>query len=271
MGRKRTGAHQERISASVGSSVVRRLPLVATLCLALALSACGGGDKPSLAPSTRPPAPTTTTTLPPYVSLVAEAVVDRIAIYQTPAEALLPAASLPNPWFVNDDPTKPVKQVFLIRDKKDDWYEILLPLRPNGSTGWVRAKDVRISQNPFSIKVELGAHRITVNDGATVLLQEPIAIGKAATPTPPGTYYLRVLLQAPNPNTVYGPYAYPLSGHSEVLTSFNGGDGELGIHGNNDASVLGQSVTAGCIRMSNDGITRLASILPLGTPVEIVP
>jgi lipoprotein-anchoring transpeptidase ErfK/SrfK len=72
---------------------------------------------------------------------------------------------------------------------------------------------------------------------------------------------------------VYGPYAYPLSGHSEVLTRFNGGDGELGIHGNNDASVLGQSVTAGCIgciRMTNDGITRLASILPLGTPVEIV-
>jgi lipoprotein-anchoring transpeptidase ErfK/SrfK len=69
---------------------------------------------------------------------------------------------------------------------------------------------------------------------------------------------------------VYGPYAYPLSGHSEVLTSFNGGDGELGIHGNNDESVLGQSVTAGCVRMKNASITMLASMLPLGTPVEIL-
>jgi lipoprotein-anchoring transpeptidase ErfK/SrfK len=29
-------------------------------------------------------------------------------------------------------------------------------------------------------------------------------------------------------------------------------------------------VSAGCVRMSNDGITRLSKILPLGTPVEIV-
>jgi lipoprotein-anchoring transpeptidase ErfK/SrfK len=70
---------------------------------------------------------------------------------------------------------------------------------------------------------------------------------------------------------VYGPYAYGLSGHSEVLTQFNGGDAELGIHGNNDESVLGKSVTHGCIRISNDSITRLAGMLPLGTPVEILP
>jgi lipoprotein-anchoring transpeptidase ErfK/SrfK len=68
---------------------------------------------------------------------------------------------------------------------------------------------------------------------------------------------------------VYGPYAYGLSGHSEVLDTFNGGDAELGIHGNNEASVLGKDVSHGCIRMSNDKITRLAGLLPLGTPVQI--
>ena len=77
------------------------------------------------------------------------------------------------------------------------------------------------------------------------------------------------MLQAPDPNTVYGPFAYGLSGHSEVLTEFDGGDAEVGIHGNDDASVLGQSVTHGCVRMSNDGITKLSKILPLGTPVQI--
>jgi lipoprotein-anchoring transpeptidase ErfK/SrfK len=35
--------------------------------------------------------------------------------------------------------------------------------------------------------------------------------------------------------------------------------------------VLGQSVSAGCIRISNESITRLAGILPLGTSVEILP
>jgi lipoprotein-anchoring transpeptidase ErfK/SrfK len=79
-----------------------------------------------------------------------------------------------------------------------------------------------------------------------------------------------VLLRSPNPDSVYGPYAYGLSAHSDALTSFSGGDAEVGIHGNNDASVLGQSVSSGCVRMSNDGITRLTEMLPLGTPVEIV-
>jgi lipoprotein-anchoring transpeptidase ErfK/SrfK len=135
----------------------------------------------------------------------------------------------------------------------------------------VKKSDVRLTPNRFRIEVALGAHQITVYDGDSVMIQEPIAVGKESTPTPTGKYYTRVLLKAPDPNTVYGPYAYGLSGHSEVLTEFNGGDAELGIHGNNDASVLGQSVSAGCIRMSNESITRLAGILPLGTPVTISP
>jgi lipoprotein-anchoring transpeptidase ErfK/SrfK len=78
-----------------------------------------------------------------------------------------------------------------------------------------------------------------------------------------------VLLETPDSTSVHGPYAYGLSGHSDVLSEFNGGDGEIGLHGNNDASVLGKSVTAGCIRMDNEQISKLAKMLPLGTPVEI--
>ena len=48
-----------------------------------------------------------------------------------------------------------------------------------------------------------------------------------------GKFYLRVLIKAPDPTTVYGPYAYGLSGFSEVLQTFNGGPGQLGLHGTN--------------------------------------
>ena len=61
-----------------------------------------------------------------------------------------------------------------------------------------------------------------------------------------------------------------MSSHSDTLDTFNGGDAEIGIHGNDDASVLGSNVTHGCIRMDNDAITKLTKSLPLGTPVEIV-
>lgn len=251
----------------------RSVFVVALVTGALALSACGGGsdDRPSLSSQREPTNVTTSTTLPPYMSQVAQASVLLIAIYNTPG-ASTPAREYPNPWYVNNQREKQfaVPLVFLVTGHQGNWYRVLLPTRPNGSQGWVRARDVRITAFPYRITVELAAHRITVYNGESVLLQEPVAIGKASTPTPTGRYYLRILWKAPDPNTVYGPYAYGLSGYSNVLTSFDGGDGELGIHGNDDASVLGQSVTHGCVRMSNASITRLSGILPLGTPVDIV-
>ena len=78
-----------------------------------------------------------------------------------------------------------------------------------------------------------------------------------------------MLLQSPDPGGAYGPFAYGLSSHSDALETFAGGDAEIGIHGNNDASALGQSVSHGCIRMDNAAITDLASKLPLGTPVDV--
>jgi len=54
-----------------------------------------------------------------------------------------------------------------------------------------------------------------------------------------------------------------------VLYSFGGGPGQIGIHGTNDPSSVGRSVSHGCIRLSNAAITRLAQELPLGTPVTI--
>jgi len=236
------------------------------------LGACGGGGddtRPTLSDTKRPASTTTTTALPAYASLVAHVTVPELQVFSEPG-APAPAQSFANPWPLNDDPTLPVPLVLLVVGHQNEFLQVLLPVRPNGSTGWIRASDARLVRNDYRILVELGAHQITVFQGDGVILQEPIANGKPSTPTPPGKYYLRVLLQAPDPTTVYGPYAYGLSGHSDALTEFAGGDAELGIHGNNDASVLGQSVSSGCIRMSNEGITRLATILPLGTPVEIV-
>jgi lipoprotein-anchoring transpeptidase ErfK/SrfK len=119
--------------------------------------------------------------------------------------------------------------------------------------------------------VELGAHRLTVRKGAAMILQTNIGVGKTKTPTPGGLYYIKELLKPTDPNTVYGPYAYGLSGFSNVLQTFAGGPGVVGVHGTNDPGGLGQDVSAGCIRMPNADIVRLVDEigLPLGVPVEI--
>ena len=100
--------------------------------------------------------------------------------------------------------------------------------------------------------------------------RERAGVGRSVVPTPAGTYYLAELLAQPNPNGIYGPYAFGLSAFSNVLYSFGGGPGEIGIHGTNNPASLGTNASHGCIRISNAGITKLARILPLGTPVRIV-
>ena len=200
-----------------------------------------------------------------YRSTVAESLGPGVAVYDRPDGTATRGVDQPT------DPPRPL--VFLVTEERGAWLEVLLPVRPNGSRGWIRAADVRLTEHDYRIVIELAIHRLTVSKGAGTVLQAPIGVGEAQTPTPGGLYYTKELLRPPDPNTVSGPYAYGLSGFSNVLTSYAGGDGVVGIHGTNDPSGLGRDVSAGCIRMPNSDIRRLVEEvgLPLGVPVEIRP
>ena len=252
---------------------VRRAAALALLAAYALASGCSSPKRsgPSL-PATAP----TTATAPdwrslratspqaPRASTVAQARVRRVGVYPAPA------ATAPRLVLASPQPSG-APLVFLVRQQRGAWLDVLLPVRPNGSAGWIRAAEVRLFRHDYRIVVALAAHQITVYRGTRVIDREPIAVGTTDTPTPGGLYYTKELLRAPNPAGAYGPYAYGLSGFSNVLRSFAGGDAVIGIHGTNDPSALGHDVSHGCIRMSNAGITRLAKVLPLGVPVQIVP
>jgi lipoprotein-anchoring transpeptidase ErfK/SrfK len=198
------------------------------------------------------------------VNVVATAVTQPfVPVFANPGD-VEPIQRLENPKKPNNTPV-----VFLVREQQPDWLHVLLPVRPNGSTGWVRASDVDLTTHDYRILIELTAHRLTVWKGEEVFAQEPIGVGTGTTPTPGGLYFTTELLVPPPGNDAYGPYAYGLSGYSEVLYKFGEGDGQLGIHGTNDPSSIGRNVSHGCIRLSNEAITRLATTLPIGVPVEI--
>jgi lipoprotein-anchoring transpeptidase ErfK/SrfK len=147
---------------------------------------------------------------------------------------------------------------------------VQLPERPNGSTGWVRADDVTTTRHQYRIEVSLSGHVLSAYEGNQRILETPAAIGQETTPTPTGHFYTTELLRPTNPKGAYGPYAFGLSAHSDVLTDFAGGDGTVGIHGTNDPSSLGTDASHGCVRIGNDAITSLAESVPVGTPVDIV-
>ncbi|MGI9034386.1 MAG: L,D-transpeptidase [Acidimicrobiales bacterium] len=235
------------------------------MALVLVVAGCGGGGvavrRQTAPPTTTAPAPDPA---PQGQSLVAQAKVAKINVFASPMASTAPTHVLANPT-ENGGPV-----VFLVEQQAPDWLQVDLPVRPNGSTGWIRAADVDLTTINYRVAVNLRAYRITVWRGGQVILSEPVGLGTTDTPTPGGKYYIKELLKPPNPNGAYGPYAYGLSGFSNVLTSFEGGAGVVGIHGTNQPSLIGRSVSHGCIRMSNSGITTLAKTLPLGTPVQIL-
>jgi len=191
-----------------------------------------------------------------------------VAVYEDAGDDE-PSQTIANPVDGAGQAVAPV--VFLVDgdyDPNADWIEVNLPVRPNGSTGWVRAEDVEITSHEFRIKVKLADHRIVVSDDGEVVLDAPAGVGTSQAPTPGGVFYTRSLIRSTNP--AYGPYAYGLSGYSEVHETFGNGPGDIGIHGTADAATVGADVSAGCIRLTNDDIETLADILPLGVPVEIV-
>lgn len=253
----------------------RRTAAVSTgLCLVLTLvaAACSsGGDSasPTTTASNSPePTHTSAPTQPPheFESLVATATVPEVDVFDDPG-ATAPSRTLTNPTDVGGP------LVFLVDEERDDgWLQVLLPVRPNGTTGWIRASDVDLAGNDYHITVELDAHMITLYNGDDVVLSEPVGVGRGNAPTPGGRFYIKELLQPPEDGSVYGPYAYGLSGFSNTFETFNGGDGVIGIHGNNDPSSIGGDVSAGCIRLHNDVITRMVEEIgvPLGTPVEVM-
>ena len=160
-------------------------------------------------------------------------------------------------------------RVLLVRARRGAWLRVLLPVRPNGASGWIRADRVVLRTDAYRVGVALRAHRLVVRRGARVVLRTPIGVGRSGTPTPRGLAYVTSLLRQPNPHGIYGPWAFGLSVYSPVLTSFGGGPGQVGIHGTDAPAGIGSDVSHGCIRLPNAAIERLARMLPLGTPVRI--
>ncbi len=201
------------------------------------------------------------------LSYIATAVASSVEVYTEPNGEVQQTVAAEDVLTVPDS----TPLTFLVKTRATDWYEVYLPVRPNGTTGWVKASAVEIATTNYWLEVSLTDFTLKAFLGTELIFETTIAVGRSDRPTPGGVYYLRELLEVPDPDGIYGPYAYGLSGFQPVLDEFNGGDAVIGMHGTNEPDKLGTYVSSGCIRMSNDAITELATDvgLPLGAPVYI--
>jgi lipoprotein-anchoring transpeptidase ErfK/SrfK len=256
--------------------VRRRWPGVAAVVLVAAMVTGCAAEAPSRSSPTGGAAtetvaadigPTSTSTAPPTEKrpLAARSLTD-LAVYATPAD-LAPQTVLPPV----DDLGSPL--VLLVLDAREElggtWLELLLPGRPNGHTGWVPMSAVAVNEVAHEVRVDLDRRELVVRSEGAVVLQTSVAVGDPDHPTPTGRFSITDKLASPDPAGLYGPFAFGLSGRSEVLTEFAGGDGQIGIHGTDDPTSIGRAASHGCIRVPNDVVRVLNDLLALGTPVVI--
>lgn len=170
---------------------------------------------------------------------------------------------------VNDFPTVFGVVGKLVRaDCEVAWLRAELPIKPNGATGWIRARDVDVWPVRTRILVDLSARRVVLFRSGRRVLAATAAIGSPATPTPTGRYYVNQRLVPTDPGGPFGPGAIGISAFSEVLTGWTQG-GPVAIHGTNEPWLIGRAVSNGCIRVRNDDLRRLFKLAVAGTPVEI--
>jgi hypothetical protein len=151
------------------------------------------------------------------------------------------------------------------------WGRVVLPLKPNGRTGWINLHGLHTVHTSTWIRVSLHDRRIWLMRGSRPLASFSAAIGAATTPTPAGRFSVTDSLATGDPSGPFGWYAFGLSGHQPHLpANWSGGD-QLAIHGTDDPASIGTAASHGCLRVSPQALARLRRAVHLGTPVVIMP
>jgi hypothetical protein len=145
------------------------------------------------------------------------------------------------------------------------WYRISVPMRPNGTMGWIPAESVQLAPTTSRIVVHRRARTIDVYSHGRRALHAAVAVGAPGMETPVGNYYVQARF-VPD-DSFLGVFALETSAYSK-LSEWPGG-GVVGIHGTSMPQLLGQAVSHGCVRVANATAAALRRLAPLGTPITI--
>lgn len=262
-----------------------RRRIVSPLSIVLLLAACGAGTALELTEPRTPLDPAinstpaspgraleterreafnglSTETLHPDRTLVAMSIGDT-DVFQTPG-AVDPMVTLPHTTILGT-----VSVFEVVEGPVEGWLRVMVPVRPNGTQGWVEASDVMMYVVDGRFVIDLSERTLSYYEDGELVLSTEVAVGSDRNPTPEGDYFVTDNVTLADPGSAWGPHAFGISARSETITEYNGGDGIIGIHGTNRPGSIGNAASLGCIRVANEVITVLHEMVPVGTPVEI--
>jgi lipoprotein-anchoring transpeptidase ErfK/SrfK len=149
------------------------------------------------------------------------------------------------------------------------WLQVRLPGRPNGHTGWIRQRGTVASKTSWHIVVYTSSRRVSFYQWGRRVRTVEAVVGKPSTPTPHGKFFVEEVIRL-RAGDVGAPFALALSARSNVFQEFEGGPGQIALHGlANVGGVLGSAASHGCVRLSSGTLSWLVVRVSPGVPVTI--
>lgn len=208
-------------------------------------------DAPTDAPAT-----TTTVTHPP---------IPRIGLNSVGSARNVDGWTFSNPTFFENP------LVMVVTEEDGDWLKVRIASRPNETEGWIRAADVTLTEHRFHMQLTLSNFTLKAWEGDRLIAESQVVIGTDHTRTPTGQFFISEKIPQSYTGGAYGPWIFSTNGYSEDLDLFDGGLPVIAMHGTNQPQLVGTKSSNGCIRVPNEIIEKLASTIPAGTPLEILP
>lgn len=161
----------------------------------------------------------------------------------------------------------------LLRERRDqtgrEWVQMRLPMRPNGTTAWVRRSALGAFHVTYlHLVIDRTTLRAILYRRGRAIWTARVGVGKPSTPTPVGHFWVREKFRvAAGARSLYGTYAFGTSAYS-VLSDWPGG-GVVGLHGTGQPWLIPGRPSHGCVRIRNPDVARLFRLMPIGTPILI--
>jgi len=162
------------------------------------------------------------------------------------------------------------RTVLPVLGETKDWVRVRLPGRPNGRSGWIVRRGTLVSTTRWHIVIDVTTRRVIVYRSGRVVRTVKAVVGKPSTPTPRGQFFVEEAIQL-RATDVGAPFALALSARSEVLQEFDGGPGQIALHGlDNVGGIPGTAVSHGCVRLANAMMRWLVLRIGPGVPVTVI-
>lgn len=158
--------------------------------------------------------------------------------------------------------------ILAVAARKPGWVLVRTSIEKH-HVGWLPLSAGHLFAEPRSIVIDLSKRKLMIFHRGKLTDTYKVAVGTTATPTPTGRFAVTDRLKTGNAQSDYGCCILALTAHQpKILQGWGGGD-RVAIHATPHEWTIGQAISHGCVRASNDALRQLMRHARLGMPVTI--